>query len=241
MPTRRELLFNILSAPVAAALVRHPREPAHAQPEIIPEPHCLSEESANGFRLLLSRNTPLSRGSSRQVVIVPAARQLSHATGRGLLRNVVGGAWLILESGLCFMPKEAAVAQIRVLRDVFGLEIHAPLASLGYIEYTWPLHRLVRDFSTFTPVKCSPSERIAELGGAAVCARRPIGKGGVIFLGSMLGPGLLAEEREAHQVGSAMLRGIVNGGELPSSDSSKIAMHRTQTRSALLSDIDKRR
>jgi hypothetical protein len=107
------------------------------------------------------------------------------------------------------MPRERAVEQIRVLRDVFGLEVQNPVASRGgYVKYAWPLQRLVRDFSMFTPVKCSAEERIAEFGGAAVCAKWRVGKGGIIFLGSMLGPALLAEEREAHQVGSAMLQEI---------------------------------
>jgi hypothetical protein len=209
MPTRREVLFNIASAPFAAALVERPRKRFHPQLEIVPEPHCLSEESANGFRLLMTRNSLASNAFSPKVTIVPGARQLSRETGRELLRHAVSGAWLIFESGLCFTPREEAVEQIRVLHDVFGLEIQAPLANRGgYVQYAWPLRRLVRDFSMFTTVTCSPEERIAELGGAAVCAKRRVGQGGIIFLGSMLGPGLLAEDREAHQVGSAMLEEI---------------------------------
>jgi hypothetical protein len=209
MTTRRELLFNILSTPAAAALVKHSFERDFAQPRIIPEPHCLSEESASGFGLLLSRNQQLSRGFSRNVMIVPAARQLSRETGFALLTQVRTGAWLILESGLCFMPRGEAIAQIRVLREVFGLEVQTPRESVGaYIEYTWPLGRMVRDFSMVTPVTCPRAERIAESGGVTVCGKRLVGNGGVIFLGSMLGPGLLAEEREAHELGSAMLKSI---------------------------------
>ena len=114
--------------------------------------------------------------------------------------------WIDISS--IVIPPEV-IQQIRVLRDVFGLRVQAPLANGGaYIEYVWPLRRFVRDFSMFTPVECSADEKIAEFAGMAVCARRRIGKGGVIFLGSMLGPGLLAEEREAHELGSAMLQEI---------------------------------
>jgi hypothetical protein len=209
MPTRRELLFNMLSTPFAATLVDHPPEPAHAQPQIIPEPHCLSEESASGFRLLLQRNGHLLKGFSPRLIIIPGARQLSHETGFALLRQVRAGTWLILESGVAFVRLQEAIRQIRVLFDVFGLEVRAPLANRGpYIEYTWPLRRLVRDFSMVTPLKCSRAETIAESGGVAVCAKQPVGRGGIIFLGSMLGPGLLAEEREAHQVGGAILRSV---------------------------------
>jgi hypothetical protein len=209
MPTRREILFNIVSTPLTAALVAHPRGPAPAQPGIISEPHCLSEESANGFRLLLNRNRLVSSPLSPKVMIVPAARQLSRQAGCELLRQVTSGTWLILESGLCFMPRAEAIGQIRVLRDVFGFEVRVPLASRGaYIEYAWPLRRLVRDFSMVTSLECPQTEAIAKFGGVSVCAKRPVGKGGIIFLGSMLGPGLLAEEREAHELGSAMLREI---------------------------------
>jgi hypothetical protein len=209
MPTRREVLLSLLSTPVAASLFERAREPQCAQPNIISEPHCLSEESTTGFRLLLVRNRLASNASFPKVIIAAAARQLSSEAARRLLQEVVRGTWLILESGLCFMPQDQAALQGRVLRDVFGLNVETPLASRdGYVEYAWPVRRLVRDFSMFTPVKCSRAETIAEFRGASVCAKRRVGRGGIVFLGSMLGPGLLAEEREAHQVGSAMLEEI---------------------------------
>jgi hypothetical protein len=209
MPTRRQVLLNILSTPLAASVVEHTREPVRAQVKILSEPHCLSEESATGFQLLLTRNRPASSARSPQLIIAPGARRLSRESARRLLQQVLRGTWLILESGLCFMSPEQAAGQVGVLREAFGLEVRNTLVSRdGYIEYAWPLHRLVRDFSMFTPVKCLRTERIAEFGGVTVCTKRRIGRGGIIFLGSMLGPGLLAEEREAHQVGSAMLEEI---------------------------------
>lgn len=215
MPTRRELIYNVLSTPFAAALVAPPSEPASPRPEIIPEPHCLSEESANGFQLLLQRSQIAFNGSQPRLTIIPGVRQLSFKTGFALRRQASAGAWLILESGLGFMLPEQAVTQIRVLRNVFGFEVQAPFATNGaYIEYTWPLRRLVRDFSMFTPLDCPQTEAIAKFKGATVCAARAVGQGGVIFLGSMLGPGLLAEEREAHELGNAMLKKILEVGEI---------------------------
>jgi hypothetical protein len=209
MQTRREILLNILSTPLAAVRVEHARTPVRAQAKILSEPHCLSEESATGFRLLLTRNRLASNARSPKVIIAPGARQLSREAAAGLLQEVLRGTWLIVESGLCFMSREQAAGQVQVLRDVFGLEVQAVLTSPGrYVEYAWPLHRLVRDFSMFTPVQWPHAERIAEFGGVTVCTKRRIGRGGIIFLGSMLGPGLLAEEREAHQVVSAMLEEI---------------------------------
>ena len=209
MPTRRQVLLNILSTPFAASVVEHAREPVRAQLKILSEPHCLSEESANGFQLLVTRNGLASNARLPKVIIAPGARQLSRQAAEKLLQEVLRGTWLILESGLCFMSPKQAAGQVGLMRDVFGLEVQNTLLSPdGYIEYAWPLHRLVRDFSMFTPVKCLRTERIAEFGGVTVCTKRRIGRGGIIFLGSMLGPGLLAEEREAHQVGSAMLEEI---------------------------------
>ncbi len=202
MPTRREMLFNLSAAAVAGVLARHSSVGATVQPEILDEPHCLSQESAKGFRLLLSRNTPLSRN----VIILPASRELSRQTGLQLRRQVEAGAWLILESGLAFVPREEVIAQIHVLRDVFGLIAKPPVEYPGgYIEYTWPVPRLVRDFSMITPIECGRNEEIAYSRGLAVGAKRSVGKGGIIFLGSMLGPALLVEEREAHELGRAML------------------------------------
>ncbi len=202
MPTRREVLLRIGAAPVAGVLARHSSKAVPVQPEIFEEPHCLSQESAKGFRLLLSRNTPLSRN----VIILPASRELSRQMALQLRRQVEAGAWLIVESGLAFAPSRETAAQIRVLRDVFGIETRPALPHPGgYIEYSWPMRRLVRDFSAITPVECSRSERIAESQGVAAGAKRFLGNGGLIFLGSMLGPALLAAEREAHELGSAML------------------------------------
>jgi hypothetical protein len=209
MPTRRELLFNLAAAPFAPSLSGNRLAPVSLDPEILEEPQHLSEESANGYRLLLRRNRPVSNRPSPRLIIMPAARQLSRETALEMLQEVTRGTWLVLESGLCFMAREQAVAQIRVLRDVFGLEVQTPLANAGaYVAYTWPLRRLVRDFSMFTPVECSANEKIAGFGGVAACMKRRVGGGGLIFLGSMLGPGLLAEEREAQEVGSALLKTI---------------------------------
>lgn len=205
MPTRREILFDIAAAaPLAGYVLGHPLVPLRREPEIIEEPHCLSQESAKGFRLLLSRN---QQALSPKLMIAPGNRKLSREAALRLLHRVTAGKWLILESGLPFMAREEALGQLKLLRDVFGFRVHAPLAvEDAYIEYTWPLRRLVRHFSMIAPIECSRSESIAERWGVPVCEKRFIGSGGVIFLGSMLGPGLLAEEREAHEVGAGLLR-----------------------------------
>jgi hypothetical protein len=203
MPTRRELLFGLAATSFPGVFVESSSAPPRREIQIIEEPHCLSEESAKGFRLLLSRN---AHAVSPKLIIAPANRNLSHQTALRLLREVETGKLLILESGLPFTVRQEASVQIKVLRDVFGLEIQHPV-TIGdaYVEYSWPLRRLVRHFSMIAPVACSPSERMAECCGIPVCAKRSYGRGAIIFLGSMLGPGLLAEETEAHEVGNALL------------------------------------
>ena len=205
MPTRREVLLSLSAAPFTGVLGRRSPAAFVPAPEIIAEQHCLAQESARGFRVLLNRNTPLSR----EVIIVVGSRQLPRRTALQLRRRALDGAWLILESGLGFVRHEQAAAQVCVLHDVFGFRAKPPVEHAGgYIQYTWPVPRLLRDFNAITPVDCDPTERIARSQDVTAGAKRFLGHGCIIFLGSMLGPALLAEEREAHELGSSMLAGL---------------------------------
>lgn len=207
MPTRREVLLGLIAAPLAASPAGLVPE-FHSEPEIRPEPHCLSQESAQGFGLLLKKGTT----ARPNVIILPACRDLSDRPASALLRRVLDGAWLICESGLCFSSNEESLRQCRLFKEIFGLDVVPPLSASGaYVAYRWPVPGLVRSFQAITPIRCASSETIARFNGMPVCARRVMGKGGIIYLGSMLGPGLFAEEREAHAVGDAMLR---NGSDL---------------------------
>src|SRR5689334_683570 len=117
MPTRRELLFSLAASSFGGVLVESPTAPLPSEPQILEEPHCLSEESAKGFRLLLRRNT---QAVSPKLIIAPGNRKLSHQTALKLHQQVANGRLLILESGLPFLAHDEAAAQLRVLRDVFG-------------------------------------------------------------------------------------------------------------------------
>lgn len=212
MLTRRELLAGIASAPFIGAL--NPRPPAvrGLQVEIVVEPHSMSQESARGFQRLLATEARSMHARPSNLIILPGTRQLTSQNAVEMLNGAVAGRWLIMESGLCFLQKSAVTTQTRILRAVFDFEVGdpAPVSNseprAAYVQYTWPHSALVRDFSSITPVACSPAESIAQFEGVTVCAKRRIGKGGIILLGSMLGPGLFADEREAVEIGSAMLR-----------------------------------
>jgi hypothetical protein len=209
VPTRRQLLFNLASASTAGVLLPGQALRPSAKPEIIPEPHCLSEESARGYRKLVQANQP----TNAPVVILPASCQLSPENARDLLQRVWRGSWLILESGVAFSSPENSGSQTRTLAGVFGLRVHDPITlsrrEASYITYMYPQRIMVRTFGAITPVTCATAERIAEFAGITVAARRPMGNGGgIIFLGSILGAGLLAQEREAYEAGCALLRGV---------------------------------
>lgn len=221
MPTRRELLFSLATASLAAT-TRDSPEGAGPDLEMWQEPHCLSQESASGFRLLLNsghmnNGHSVSNGTfgdreNRRVIIAPGARRISLAACKELWRRVQGGAWLIFEAGVCFSSVEEAKGQAAILNSVFDLKVLPALpASAGglnddsYVAYTWPLRGFTRTFEMITPICCELNESIAWFRGWTVCARRAVGKGGIVYLGSMLGPNLLAEEREAHAIGSAMI------------------------------------
>jgi hypothetical protein len=209
VPTRRQLLFNLASASTAGVLLPGQALRPSAKPEIIPEPHCLSEESARGYRKLVQANQP----TNAPVVILPASCQLLPENARDLLQRVWRGSWLILESGVAFSSPENSGSQTRTLAGVFGLRVHDPITlsrrEASYITYTCPQRIMVRTFGAITPVTCATAERIAEFANIPVAARRPMGNGGgIIFLGSILGAGLLAQEREAYEAGCALLRGV---------------------------------
>jgi hypothetical protein len=192
-PTRRELLASALALPLSFSLTRT---------QIIHGGTLLSEESARGFRLLLgSVSVPL--------IVLPATQTISQPLALRLRHAALAGSWILIESGLCFESASNWKQLSRVLRGAFHLEIAAPVQALDrYIHFEWPQRALVRTFEAVTPVTCPPTELIARLNGLAVGARRSLGQGGVIFLGSMLGPALAAEEREAHALCSQILRKI---------------------------------
>ena len=209
MFTRRKLLASVACAPLMQAL---PDECKVVCPGIqfYEEPHVLAEESARGFRSLLSLS---NTAGSPSVIIAPAVRNIHPGACAALLEHVRRGARLLFESGVCFSSDRECFEQAKALKQVFGLEVLPPVrtaslpqASGTYVIYAQPVAKSVRSFHAVTPVQCSDSETIARFHEYSVCAMKAIGKGRVIYLGSMLGPGLLATEREAQEIGDALIR-----------------------------------
>jgi hypothetical protein len=187
MQTRRQLLQQALILPLAAGL---------SGLEIVTEPNCLSAESAAGFRSL---GVP----AFSKMILLCGVSSVRFSSALRLRERAGAGSWVIWESSPYICESQA-----RIIGDVFGIRIAAPiLASMGnYIQYRWPYVALTRTFSAVIPVSCSERETIAFYGDTPVAMRRAIGGGGLVFLGSMLGPNLHAEEREARAIGTELLR-----------------------------------
>ena len=98
-----------------------------------------------------------------------------------------------------------------MLAGHFGIRIQPPVdlwanGTAPYIHYLWPVREKVRDFSRVTPISGEGLEIIGSTGHLPVAARR----GGLIFLGSPMGPALLAGDREAHSWFSALAAGCLS-------------------------------
>ena len=80
-----------------------------------------------------------------------------------------------------------------------------PGARVPYVDYVWPVRAKIRDFSCVVPLSTAASQTadgaawdvIGRAEGWAVAAKRKVGKGIVVFLGSPLGPALWSGDREA--------------------------------------------
>lgn len=202
MVNRREVLLMMASAPLLSAASRCPLKAFAPGIQFVDEDHVLARESKRGFQLLIDA-TRVPCSTPR--LFAPGIRELSAAACRELLQQVHSGAQLILESGVGFSAADLVGSHLQTINEEWGLKISPPVAAHGYVHYAWPVPRMVRTFEFVTPVCCAEAEVIARWNGLPVCFRRRIGHGSLIYLGSMLGPGLFAEEREAHELGRGLL------------------------------------
>lgn len=183
----------VLSAPMLQQSEAEDRDPFGRWPG---EESCLTRESAAGYRRAL-------QGLDRtRTIVFPAISTLSWQIAAALRTKVETGHKLILESAFTFTDDNSAERQCRIVRDVFGLpvEFNYPRTenTAGYLQYRWPMQTLVRSFGEPVYLAAGDHHPIAHhLGNRVVAARKSIGRGQVTFLGSPLGPLLLAEDREA--------------------------------------------
>lgn len=164
------------------------------------EPNCLSLESAEGFRSL--------KVAESKAILLCAVSAIDISLALRLRERAAAGSWVIWESS-----PFACKSQDRILRDVFGITTKKPVVLLpdhmestgSYVRYRWPHLALTRTFSALVPVLSPEAETVAFYGDTPVAMKRSIGRGGLLFLGSMLGPHLRAEDPDARAIGTAML------------------------------------
>lgn len=201
--TRRQVLAQF-SVPFFPSLLAPSGNAASIPVKIIPEPHLLSTESAAGFKSCL----PQIVLSGHPVIVLPGAKQVSAQQARALREDVSNGSLLIWESGLAFANPIEIEEQKQVLAETFGIQLGSPIAeSVGshpYVSFTGARDCLVRPFGLVFSIRSTQSEYIAHWHGIPVAMRKQIGKGNLVYLGAMLGPSLLASDREAHQAATRL-------------------------------------
>jgi hypothetical protein len=191
--TRREILTGTVAATALAGLASSSRAAVHV-PEIIAGDDRLSQESAEGFRLLLDA------AKHRANLVVVAGGQLKSHEGLPALRDrILHGACVVWESHA--FPSDTAD------QHVFGVRCSPKIIDSDelYVWYRWPQATLVRKFETITSVECDPGEAIASYAGVPIGMKRGFGRGGIVFLGSMLGPHLKAGDPDAWRLGAALI------------------------------------
>ncbi|MBV9268057.1 MAG: hypothetical protein JO061_17955 [Acidobacteriaceae bacterium] len=194
MQTRRQLLRQALTAGVAI----HTSQSRTARRfEILSESTALSQESARGFATVAAPH--------HAVIVVCGAGEKALTAAPHLFHCALQGAWLLWESALHDLQPFQFRQLQSTLRTVFDINIGMPFHPGLYIEYIWPKPAVTRSFLEAVAVECNPAEVIARHAATPVAMRRRIGRGGIVFLGSMLGPNLYAEEPEAYAIATNLL------------------------------------
>jgi hypothetical protein len=176
---------------------------------------CELRESLQGYQEALE-TSPISVQEFRNwrqctLVVVPAMTRMDSMLAGMLLNLLAGGRKVLLESGAGFTSGQDFEIHREMLSDVFGIGVQSPVdvwsraadgmarACAPYVEYDWPFRTLVRDFSWVIPVLAAGADRIASAGSLPVAMKKRVGRGTLVFLGSPLGPALLAGDLEARE------------------------------------------
>ena len=165
--TRRELWKCAGLLPGAAALLG--ARGALQEPLIVHhEEHALAVESGRGFAEIIEL-----RAKSRPPDLVAGLRDLTPSQASKWANHVRQGRWMLIENGLGFAAPEQSASQRALLFNAFGLltgpAIPASQLDAIYVEYRWPVRRMVRHFGAVTPV--SGGQVIATIGGIPVACR----------------------------------------------------------------------
>jgi hypothetical protein len=220
MLSRRQILVSAVSATIAAAgETSSVRQEKLTHLLLTPsESNPIANESALGYSRLL-QSAAYSFEASNQLnstgfrhIVLPGVRALSTTLAASLHKSAAAGSWLIFESGLCFASKRETEIQRGVLAEVFDITIDGTrstqrggASARSYVHYRWPLPAMAPDFTEWAAIKYADADAIAAFHNEVVAIRRRIGRGGIVFLGSPLGPGLFAADRESQLIVERML------------------------------------
>jgi hypothetical protein len=180
----------------------------------------LNESFAGYLASLKAAGAPFELGwrdsvEHARLILLPATAMTDSNQARWLRNRVEEGAMALVESGGAFLSLREFSVQESLLRSQFGLQVVEAMdlwASPGrlngppYIDFTWPVAARIRDFSRIVPLDASTREAIALQGSQIVGLKRRLGAGTVVFLGSPVGPHLLAGDREARGWFESLLR-----------------------------------
>jgi hypothetical protein len=161
-------------------------------------------------------------------LIVAAAGSTKPETFSAVAELLARGAMVLWESGAAYLSAGDFVQQQALTKEHFGVSIGEPVEiwplarsresrtgatiegaranraigheQIPYISYRWPQEAHVRDFSRVLPVSGAKGQAIAYWGNMPVAISKNVGEGALVFLGSPLGPALLAGDLEAHQL-----------------------------------------
>ena len=182
---------------------------------ILCEPTYLSQESAEGFRRVLTHQPERRDSGNRDVLILPAASAVTLDLAIELRQRCLRGAWVVWEMSPRHKTREAFNSQRKLLYGQFGistgelvlLDEGGAHAGGMYVRYLWPGIMLARTFLAYLPV-ASDEGVIAYHSDHPVATVRQVGRGGIVFLGSMLGPNIYGEDREAKHLVLNILRAL---------------------------------
>jgi hypothetical protein len=225
--SRRSFLAAVAGAPAAAVLARpgaaRGRLSAAALPRIAnsdvalldPEHSCILSESLRGFvECLRASGIEFKKVQADAIgfcklLVVPGAIFQSSQLAEVLRDCAAIGATVLYESGAAYAAPEAFAAEQRLLNHYFHVAIGPhlelwpgskavnPSPRELYVRYTWPDETYIRDFSRIVLVTAHRGSTIAALGATPVACMTEVHCGRFIFLGSPIGPHLLAGDRGA--------------------------------------------
>jgi hypothetical protein len=203
--TRRSLLQGAGLAFAAVQLPLLPRAESTPRLHIAHEDHLLATESARGYSQVLAASTGKS---VERCSIVAGLRNLAKREGYLLADAVEKGRWLLIESGTSFATASESSYHRHLMRELFGLQIglHAPSQDLKdlYVTYEWPTRCMVRHFGGAVGIEADDQNVIARAGRMPIAVRMTVGKGGIIYIGTPLGPVLPSGDRDAIELAWAL-------------------------------------